>query len=326
VSPGWASEAPPGAAPLAWPAVLPLAGGLKHLHDLARSLTEVTGRNARVRAVLTVPTMRLAPALAALGALQVRRGCGSCQHRQLDAGSIASGYLSGRFCDSRVLSHAPGGLLDLGGLRLQAAHHDGLHRLPAGFPERRPSSVPPDVLADLAGHLGQAKEAAIRQHAAFYAHPVVVAGEAPALARDVDTLVAAAPGAGLAGRLRARHGLEQWFRSPVITVSVLPGPHEPPWVDELRPRLVVVAGSAAWSASWRGHWSVVPHLLLLSRRAPASAELAETLAVAGWPRAGAAELGVDPGLLVPADGLETAVWREPEPAADPVDDDDEDTW
>jgi hypothetical protein len=97
----------------------------------------------------------------------------------------------------------------------------------------------------------------------------------------------------------------------VLAVGRLPGPAVDGWLDQVSPRLVVFAGSAGWSASWRSRWPNVPQLVLLSRRSPAAAEAAAAIRAAGWATPQAEMLDLPGGLLAPGGGLEIGVRCEP---------------
>lgn len=296
-----------------------LPAGLLHLRQLAHELTRLgpaAPRNLRV--VVTVPTLRLSGVAATLGAALAGTRCDDCHHRQLARGTRVTGWVSGKFVDSE-LSTFTDNLLGFGGITLRG-NRDLVHRLPEGFPERRDWRLPDDVRTDVAAALGCTEAVAGQRLSAASAHPVVVAGEPSAFRSDVDELAEASVALHLRGRLHAGSHLHDWFRHPVLLMSAVPEPEDVPWAEQLRPRLVVITGSAGWVGSSRRNWPDVPLLVLLPRRSPASCDVAGLICASGW----AALNPVPPSLaqlLRPAAGIEVLCRVEPEAGAD-----DEDLW
>lgn len=303
------------AAPRALPA------GLAKLHEIAVALAGVprTGPARGLRAVVSVPHLRLATSVAALGARAGRRPCHGCPHMQRAPGTRVSCYLDGAYTDATLIG-ADDQQLRVGGVTL-TRNLDSVHALPEGFPER-PRSTPTPELRDAEAHLWKvsAAVAPFRQSAAS-AHPVVVAGQLAAFAADVELLAAASDRVHAGARLDFGRAVHDWFRHPVLVVSHLPGPAEAPWAAALDPALVVVAGAASWRRSWRWTWPDVPALTLLPRRSATVAEVAETVTGVGWAPVDATELGLAPGPFTPGDGLEILLLREPDAAAADLDED-----
>lgn len=292
------------------PALIDLPAGLARLHQLARALTSAAVPDG-LRIIVTCPTTRFAAVASALGALDVDPGCDSCLHEQLADGTRVSAYLDGRFTD-KVLLHAGQAELDFGGHRL-ASNRDSVHRLPSAFPERPDQRLDPELREQLMPYLGCPPAAVGFRHSARCTHPVLVIGEPTAVRDDVAVLAALSPDAHLPGRLHIGTRLDAWYRHPVLAVGRLPRSDAGRWLDEVRPRLVIFAGSAGWLASWRGRWPDVPQLVLLSRRSPAAAEAAAAITVAGWAAPGARILNLPGGVLVPGAGLEIGARCEPCP-------------
>jgi hypothetical protein len=254
--------------------------GLARLRLLARAVTSDTTPDS-LRVIVTCPTTRFAAVAATLGALERHLDCGSCLHRKLTDRVRASAYLAGRFTDTMIL-HAGPVELDFGGERL-TRNRDSVHRLPAAFPERRDHRLDPRLREQLISCYNCLPAAVGFRHSARCAHPVLVVGEPTAVRDDIAVLATLHPGAYLAARLDHGNMLDGWYRHPVLVAGRLPRPEADSWLDEVRPRLVVFAGSAGWAASWRGRWPSVPQLLLLSRRSPAAVEAATSITAASWP-------------------------------------------
>jgi hypothetical protein len=298
------------AVPARAPAPIDLPAGLARLRQLARALMSAAVPDG-LRIIVTCPTTRFAAVAAALGTLDVDRGCDSCLHEQLTDGVRVSAYLDGRLTD-KVLLHAGQAELDFGGHRL-ASNRDSVHRLPSAFPERPDHRLDPELREHLMSYLGGPPAAVGFRHSARCAHPVLIVGEPAAVGDDMAVLAALRPDAHLPARLHIGTRLDAWYRYPVLAVGRLPRPDADRWLDEVRPRLVIFAGSAGWLTSWRGRWPDVPQLVLLSRRSPAAAEAAAAIAVAGWVAPEAGILNLPGGVLVPGAGLEIGARSEPCP-------------
>ena len=300
-----------------------LPAGLAKLQRISTALAGVshTGPGRGLRAVVSVPHLRLATAVAALGARVGRQSCQGCPHLRRLPGSRVACYLDGAYTDATLIA-ADHAQLRVGGMTL-TRNLDSVHALPEGFPDRT-RSIPSPGLRDAAAQLWNvsAAVAPFRQSAAS-AHPVVVAGQTAAFAADVELLAVASDRVHAGARLDFGRAVYDWFRHPVLVVSHLPGPAEAPWAAALDPALVVVAGAASWRRSWRWTWPDVPVLTLLPRRSATVAEVAETVIGVGWAPVDPTELGLAPGPFTPGDGLEVLLLREPDAAAaDP----DEDLW
>jgi hypothetical protein len=287
-----------------------LPSGLGKLRQLGGALMSAAVPDG-LRIIVTCPTTRFAAAAAALGALDVDPCCASCLHEQLADGVRVSAYLDGRFTD-KVLLHSGPAELDFGGHRL-ASNRDSVHRLPSAFPERHDQRLDPELREQLMSHLGGPPAAVGFRHSARCAHPVLIVGEPTAVRDDVAVLAALHPDAYLPARLHVGTRLDAWYRHPVLAVGRLPQPGADRWLDEVRPRLVVFAGSAGWLVSGRGRWPDVPQLVLLSRRSPAAAEAAAAIGVSGWAAPDAGMLNLPVGVLVPGAGLEIGARCEPRP-------------
>ena len=103
-------------------------------------------------------------------------------------------------------------------------------------------------------------------------------------------------------------------------MGAIPDRDDVPWVAALRPRLVVITGSAGWVTSSRRNWPDVPVLVLLPRRSPAAVDVAALLKASGWVAPAVVPPALGP-LLRPTVGLEVLCVTEPEAAAL-----DEDLW
>lgn len=296
-----------------------LPAALRHLRDLGAELARLDAAVARnLRVIVTVPTLRLGGVVAALGAALADVGCRGCAHTRLEPGVPVTGWASGKFIDG-LLTDVTDDELTFGGIRLRG-HRETVHRLPAGFPVRRDWRLPDDVRADVASALGCSPAVAGQRLSASAAHPVVVAGEPSAVRSDVEELSAVSAGLHLNGRLHAGGHLHDWFRHPVLLMGAVPHPEEVPWAKELRPRLVVITGSAGWVGSSRRNWPDVPVLVLLPRRSPAGCDAAGLICASGWTPPVSVPAPLAP-LLQPAAGLEVLCRVEPEAAGE-----DEDLW
>ncbi|WP_163670830.1 hypothetical protein [Mycobacterium parmense] len=256
--------------------------------------------------------------MAALGAAFARVDCFDCEHLKLERGVQVAGWCSGRLTDKR-LDELSDDELRFGGLRLRG-NRDSVHRLPAGFPHRPDTRLPDNVRVEVAEALDCAQGVAGQRLSATCAHPVVVAGEPGSFRADVDLMFPSETSPRLRGRLFAGLQLQGWFRYPVLLMGAIPDRDEVPWAAALRPRLVVIVGSAGWVASSRRNWPEVPMLVLLSRRRSAAADAAAGLQASGW-AAPAVLPATLSALLAPRAGLEVLSLTEPEAAAV-----DEDLW
>jgi len=292
------------------PAVRPLPAGLRRLRALATALTAAQPDLERdLRVVVTVPTLRLAGVVAALGSVLTPVDCTGCTHTDLTPGARVAYVESGRFTDA-TLTAVSDREISFGGFRL-VKHFDAVHRLPDGFPDSRVAArMPDDTRAAVAAALGCSPDVAAHRHSARCTHPVVVAGEPGAFADDLAALDTAGLALHLRGRLDAGRRLDDWFRHPVLAMSTIPDLTDVPWAAALRPRLVILTGSAGWAASCRRIWPQVPVLALLSRRSPAAVETAGLIATSGWPAPEAFPASLAP-LLQPAAGLEILTRLEP---------------
>ncbi|MBS4729852.1 hypothetical protein MSM1_16365 [Mycobacterium sp. SM1] len=296
-----------------------LPAGLRHLCRLAEQLTIVgpgAGRNLRV--VVTIPTLRLAGVAATLGSALAPVECRDCEHAKLAPGVRVAGWVSGRLTDSQLVAVSDNELM-FGGIRLRG-NRDSVHRLPTGFPQRPDTRLLDDVRQELAEALGCAEGVVGQRLSAAAAHPVVVAGRPGTFRADVDLLSAASTSLHLQGRLFAGTDLHDWYRYLVLLMGAIPDREDVPWVATLRPRLVIITGTAGWLASSRRNWPDVPMLVLFSRRSPAAADAAALLKASGWAAPAALPAALRP-LLQPTAGLGVLCLTEPATAAV-----DEDLW
>ncbi|MBS4730513.1 hypothetical protein MSM1_20035 [Mycobacterium sp. SM1] len=103
-------------------------------------------------------------------------------------------------------------------------------------------------------------------------------------------------------------------------MGAIPDREDVPWVATLRPRLVIITGTAGWLASSRRNWPDVPMLVLFSRRSPAAADAAALLKASGWGSARCAARRTAPAAAADG-GLGVLCLTEPATAAV-----DEDLW
>ncbi|MGY1805788.1 hypothetical protein ACI8AF_00285 [Blastococcus sp. SYSU D00669] len=296
-----------------------LPAGLRQLHGLGNALVRSAEDLApNLRIVVTVPMLRPAGVVAALGAVSAALPCTSCPHRELAVGSRVAGWRSGFFTDDR-LDALSDHEFAFGGLRVRG-NHDTVHRLPDGFPERATTRLADGMRAQIADAHGWPEPLVGQRLSSSCAHPVVLAGQPTAVHEDVEALAAAAPALRTPGRLLPGHRLQDWFRHPVLAVGSLPSPDQQPWATAVHPRLTVINGTAGWATSHRHLWPATPMLILLSRRSPAACEAAASIATSAWPEPPAFPDTLAPW-LVPGHGLE--ITCRVEPAADP---DGEDLW
>lgn len=297
-----------------------MPAGLLRLRDLAQRLVATSGQAERnIRIVVTVPTLRLAGVAAVLGALLADYSCHDCEHQQLEPGVRVAGWVSGRFKDAS-LARLGNDELMFGGITLRG-NRETVHRLPEGFPERADTRLPHELRADIAASLGCTPSVAGQRHSARCAHPVVMVGEPGAFRADVTCMAEAETGPSIRGQLESGIGLCGWYRHPVLLMGTVPDAGEVPWAAKLRPRLVVLSGSAGWVGSSRHLWPDVPILVLLSRRSASACETAALISASGWPAAQAVPAALA-GVLQPKHhGLEIMSVVEPDTAPP-----DEDLW
>ena len=295
-----------------------IPGGLRQLYDLGEYLVKYgfsLGDNFRV--MVSVPTQRLASTALALGAMSSQWDCDDrCGHRVTDH-------------DPR-----PASLYDNRHLRDQDAWKDGrgrvwvspqnsfpssqgVHLLPLSFPQRGPSSrgqAFEDEVDDLAKAMKLTSAQAGIERSELGVHPVIVVGYVSRSYLDVKM-----PRSPLAwlhplGRLApGKFGSAKepgWYRHPVLLANRLRNPDEGfTWLREVEPRLVVYVGTSAVRSSVRDIWPRTPAVVVLSRRANASANALELVENLGWQH-GSVEVPGSFNPFQPRSGLEISSWAE----------------
>jgi hypothetical protein len=196
---------------------------------------------------------------------------------------------------------------------------DSIHRLPEGFPARdrvprNTNSRSETEIADLALAYGEEPAIAGFRRSTMGAHPVLYMGEATELWADIDAAATEGPlqAFHVLGRLAPGESYDSWFRHPLVVVHKTPVPGLHPWLDQVRPRLVVRCGQASLLQPMAGLWDAVPHVLLLSRRAPSTFDAIGAIAEMGWRPLG--HDGVPASLrdaVRPGQGLEVSCFSEP---------------
>jgi hypothetical protein len=303
--------------------------GLRQLHDLAEYLAKYgfsLGDNFRV--VVSVPTQRLASTALALGAMSSQRDCDSrCGHRVTgEDPRPASLY------DNRHLRDQDAWRDERGRVWVSAQNHlptsRGIHLLPSSFPQRGPASrgqIFEDEVDDLARAMNLTSAQAGIERSELGAHPVIVVGYVSRSYLDVKM-----PRSPLAwlhplGRLapgKFGSAMEPgWYRHPVLLANRLRNPDDEfAWLSEVEPRLVVYVGTSAVRSSVRDIWPRTPAVIVLSRRANASANALELVESLGWQH-GSVEVPGSVNPFRPQSGLEISSWAElggstPEDAGD----------
>lgn len=288
----------------------------------------------RLRIVVTVPTARLAGLAVSLGAIKAEAACEpQCLHAQLDE----TPRLSACYWDRHLQDHEA--WRDHRGIHVGTSTFtqqlDSIHRLPDGFPARdrvprNTSSRSEGEIADLA--LAYREEPAIAglRRSAMGVHPVLYVGNAGELRADIDAAAKAQPlqAFHVLGNLAPGENYDSWFRHPVIVMHKTPVPGLHPWLDQVRPRLVVRCGQASLLQPMAGLWDAVPHVVLLSRRAPSTLDAIAAISAMGW-----RPLDRDSvptclrGVVRPGHGLEVSCFSEPPGCIAVLDEEvDDDEW
>lgn len=300
------------------PIIASLPVGLQRLIKLGNILAARQWPESQyLRIVVTVPTTRLAGLAVSLGASAAEAAHGSqCQHGKLDGiPRLSACYWNRRLQDCEAWRDSRGVHVFTSTF---PAHLDSIHRLPEGFPSRRPlprnaNSLSEREIADLALAYGEDPGIAGLRRSAMGAHPVLYMGNSSELWADIN----AAMGPPLhdlhaLGHLAPGEGYDSWFRHPVIVVHKTPVPGQYPWLDQVMPRLVVRSGQNSLLQPMAGLWNSVPHVALLSRRSPSTVDAIGAITAMGWkpldPDRVPASLHQD---LRPGDGLEIACFSEP---------------
>lgn len=208
------------------------------------------------RAVLACPTLRhLPPALSAWGVRPERSPAVA-----LEPGLRVATVLSGSFEDAVVTQLEP--RIRLNGVTFRG-ETPPLYPLPAGLPTRNSSRIP-EVVRDQMGNRGRDTW----RYQTLCGRPVIILCQRPdQVAADAAELAelsvwSAQQRAALLDVGTIPIG---WLRHPILALhpSAVTGKD---WLSSLTPRLVVVAGFAAWDTPARHTWSEVPQLLLLDWR------------------------------------------------------------
>lgn len=296
----------------------PLPSGLRRLIRLGNILAARQWQESQcLRVVVTVPTTRLAGVAVCLGATKAEVICGpQCQHTQLDAvPRLSACYWNRHLQDHDAWRDGQGVHV---GTSTFTEHLDAIHRLPEGFPAR--NRVPRNTnsrnereIADLAIAYGEEPAIAGLRRSAMGAHPALYVGNFEELRADIDAAMRPPlQTLHVLGRLAPGKDYDNWFRHPVIVVHKTPVPGIHPWLHEVLPRLIVRCGLASLLQPMTGLWDAVPHVVLLSRRAPSTFDAIGAIAEMGWKPLGRDRV---PALLRqaarPGDGLEVACFCEP---------------
>ena len=269
------------------PSQLPL--GLRRLIRLGNVLAAwQLPENERLRIVVTVPTTRLAGLAVSLGATEAVVSCGpECHHAQLDSTPrLAACYWDRHLQDLEAWRDNQGVHV---GTSTFTKHMDSIHRLPEDFPARNRlprnlNSRSETEIADLALVYDEEPAIAGFRRSAMGAHPVLYMGNADELSADIEAASMTQPlqAFHVLGRLAPGNGYESWFRHPMIVVHKAPVPGRYPWLNQVMPRLLVRCGQISLFQPMAGLWDAVPHVILLSRRAPSTLDAIWAIAEMGW--------------------------------------------
>lgn len=300
------------------PLAVPLPAGLQRLIRLGNILAARQWPESQyLRIVVTVPTTRLAGLAVSLGASKAEVAHGpQCQHRRLDGTPRLSACYWSRHLQDRE-AWRDGRSIHVSTSTF-TAHLDSIHRLPEGFPSRRPlprntNSRSESEIADLALAYDEDPAVAGFRRSAMGAHPVLYMGNSSELWADINAAMEP-PLQNLhaLGCLAPGEGYDSWFRHPVIIAHKTPVPGQHPWLDQVIPRLVVRSGQNSLLQPMAGLWNSVPHVMLLSRRSRSTFDAIGAIAEMGWKPLDhdriPAPLHED---LRPGDGLEVACFSEP---------------
>jgi hypothetical protein len=262
------------------------------------------------RLLLALPTAELAAAALAHGAVAAL-----ARHRTRnrlatpsldDAGEWVSAFFTGAYRDTTLEAAGPGWATVVGATTM-TTYADVVRPLPAGFPEdRRPRRLKDDgpVLSAWRGEVAGGVDPA-RLHARCSATPVVVIGSHAAVYADAGELEALWPKA--AAFLDPGHGLDTWFRHPVVVCD--PRSEVVAWLGGARPALVVCDGAAAWRSQLRRAFPDDAHILVVDRRSPAGIDVVEEIGAANprsEPFAPAAPPGIEAWRIAEAAGSAVA--------------------
>lgn len=300
------------------PVTSPLPSGIRRLIRLGNVLAARQWPESQsLRIVVTVPTMRLAGLAVSLGATEAEFLHGpQCQHAQLDGTPRLSACYWNRHLQDREAWRDCRGVHV--GTSTFTQHLDSVHRLPEGFParERVPrnaNSRSETEIADLALAYGEEPAIAGFRRSTMGAHPVLYMGNFSELRADIDAAMEAPLQAlHVLGRLAPGEGYDSWFRHPVIVVHKAPVPGLHPWLDQVMPRLLVRCGQASLLQPMAGLWDAVPHVVLLSRRAPSTFDAIGAIAEMGWRPLDHDRVPASLREAVrPGEGLEVACFSEP---------------
>lgn len=311
-----------------------MPAGLSQLYDLGQRFGSSGGVFPEdFRAVVSVPTQRLAAVALALGALSNVWDCDRlCRHRVVN-------NLHGRaaFYDDKHLQDGNVYLETERKIRVGAQNsfgrNRGIHLLPENFPQRDRMPRGRDFeeeLADLVAALDCEPSQAGIERSELGVHPVIVVGHDSSLLRDVrldaSPLSFLHPRGRLAPGRLVNEDTPGWFRHPVLLTGKLPNPGGGfEWLQQVLPRLVVYTSLNAVQRSFRYLWPKTPQVVLLSRRSRASAKVLQPVEDLAWRDA---SIQPSPAVeaLQPGNGLEIRCWIEPSQIAPPETDEDGPEW
>lgn len=260
------------------PPVLPDSAGdgawLRYLAELG-SLAALRPLDPPRRVLLGLPTGDVAAAVLAAAAL---RALGSYRSTNpLDrvgpdhVGGCVSTFQSGAYEDGR-LDEAAGDIVRVGTTK-HTTYADVVRALPEEFPFDRGRRKLRDTIVEAWELFANGRVDARRLHARVSASPVLVIGHRTAFDDDIATLQELWP--KLPALADVGHGLDGWFRHPIIVCSPVTPP--PSWLRDVTPALVVCDGAAAWRSPLRRSFQEAAHLLVLDRRSQAAIDEIESI-------------------------------------------------
>lgn len=280
-------------------------------------------RQNGLRLVVSVPTERLAALSVILGAASSKPECNDsiCEHHHLDeTPRRVSCYFDRHLQDTEAWRDSEGHVHI--GQSTFTKFEFAINRLPSEFPER--TRVPRTLqsrfeaeLDDLAALFGDDRATSGIRRSANSTHPILVLGRLSDLEKDIKlaSSMRAFHGRHLKGILAPGHGLDKWFRHPVIVADNSPQSLNQPWLDSVRPRLVVRVGRMGVTQPLGNRWPDTPQIVVLSRRVPSSIDAVEIIRAMGWRSLGDSERSGTPALN-PISGLIEAEWFIEDTSAD----------
>lgn len=211
-------------------------------------------------AVIAPPSASYFSATAALAALDIDPEDSS---KQIESGTRVATIVGNEFRD--VTFHQNPFRLD--GSTFAEGKTPPIYELPDSFPTRKRRSLSADsakLMIELDGSIDALKPnwALLKSSA----HPVLVLCTRPTVIAEklaeqlldfeiwdpIQRVGASEPGLTIG----------DWFRSPIVLANPS-GLNNKPWLSELRPRVVINVGMAAWLRRFRWIWPEIPHVLLL---------------------------------------------------------------